>query len=427
MTERQPSSRHTSGSPAPRQGRNGMVADTMDALWSLRFHRFINEIGKYGRLIVNDHFSLILMVLFAYGIMYYRELARMVETGSKTSVALPIMALSFLILWGLLQLGRPLWFTGEADKAYLFPRGSEWRRFWGRGLSLAAILPVVGLFLSLLLLYPFLTQVTAWTSAQFWILTLLLFLVKGAVLGQKYLNALQNRKLDGPFAWIPSTFILLSAIVMPPPWHWGLPASLVVVWGIWLVWQYQASRHQRIDLEYVVDEENRRMANFYKWISAFADVPGLVPAVKRRSWLDGIIRWLSSLGQDRYSYLYLRSLFRHTAYSGIWLRVTLFVVVLLLIISNLWLGLALGLLGHIMTLVQLLPLLHHFDGHPLQRLYAHSADRVIAFRRTVRWILYAQSLFYALVFRSWEGALVWLALAEILLQIYLPWWHRKHG
>lgn len=410
-------------------------------LWQKRLSLFAKELGKYGRLIFNDHFSIILFVILGFGAFFYREQLLRLQAMDVDTIRLPIIVISVIILAVCFHLGKPLWFTKDSDKSYLFARGKEWHSYWLKGTFLAVILPVIILWAAAILLSPFISLVTAWTTDALLILCLCLGVAKVLSFLLIYLNifslgfgktqqALTQWQHTAVFA-----LVLAVSFLMPSgPWHLVVFGLVLLGLAGYVFWAMGQRQYRLMQFEYVIEQEIARESTFYKWIAIFADVPHLVPSVKRRIYLDGLLESLSKRLANRDSFMYLRMLFRNNAYSGVWLRVMLFVGVLLVLVDQLYMAMILGAIGHVLTVVQLVPLIHYYDSHPFQQLYpVRSVKQYQAFQPTMGIIFIIQSAFYAVVWSFIQGVnvtwllaiLSWLLVGAILIYLYVPLWDRK--
>ena len=129
-------------------------------LWRKRFGQLLNEVGKYGRLIFNDHFSIILFVILGFAGLFYRDQLIQLQNLDATLIRLPIILFSVFILGICFQVGRPILLTKDPDKSYLFAQGKEWHNYWLRGTLLGLSLPVLLLIGATALLMPFIQLVT---------------------------------------------------------------------------------------------------------------------------------------------------------------------------------------------------------------------------------------------------------------------------
>lgn len=410
-------------------------------LWQKRFALFAKELGKYGRLIFNDHFSIILFVILGFGAFFYREQLVRLQAMDSSTIRLPIIIISVIILAICFQLGKPMWLTKDSDKSYLFARGKEWHNYWLKGTLFAVILPIVFLLAATFLLIPFISLVTAWSSDQLLLLCLFLAVAKLLSFLLIYLNIFTlglGKPQQALNQWQHTAifvFVLFVSFLLPAsPWHIFSFAILLASLAIYVVWALAQRDKKLVQFEYVIEQELERESTFYKWIAIFADVPHLIPSVKRRKYLDGLLEKLSARLANRSSYMYLRMLFRNNAYSGVWLRVMLFIGVLLILVDQLYVAMILGGLGHLLTVVQLVPLIHYYDSHPFQQLYpVQNSKQYQAFQPTMLIIFFIQTACYGLVWSFIQGFSVtwllalaaWLATSVLLTYLYIPIWDRK--
>ncbi|UUX33707.1 ABC transporter permease [Fundicoccus culcitae] len=412
--------------------------NNLNQLWKKRFNQLMKEVGKYSRLIFNDHFSIILLFILGFGAFYYREQLLRLEAMDPSSIRLPLILIILGIQAATFYIGRPIWFTQDPDKSYLFARGKEWRSYWLKGTGLSLVLPVILNGVVAVIVTPLLTLATAWQIDQLIPFILIVITLKICSQFDLYLNAFrQSNQLHNIWMHL-GVFILTMAVsyLLPQPWHLWVPIAVLIILAGYLYMEYKKSQQQAIQFNEVLEAEALRESRFYKWISIFADVPKLKPSFKRRAYLDGLIETLSRKLGDRYSFLYIRSLFRNNAYSGIWFRVMLFIAALLLFVPNAWFAGILGVIGFILTIVQLVPLMNYYRGNPYQQLYPNRQTQPLKpFQTVIAVILFIQLLVFALaalIALPWNLNLLliivaWLAAILLLVSLYVPFWYRKHG
>lgn len=411
----------------------------MNRLWSQRFNQYLKEVGKYGQLIFNDHFSIILLILLSFGALYYRDVLTQIQSSGLVGISVPGAILVTLVIGGLFYFGHPYWFTKDPDRSYLFPRGTQWHQYWLRGTMVALILPLILLALGVIVLMPIASLTTSWQIEDRILLILILAVAKVASFLLDYLSIFTQANMSSPVnvkAWVTllmAILLFISSLIIRP-WNLiilGLGAGLMLLAA--LIGLGTLTKHGH-DFEYVVEREGQRVSRFYRWVSLFADVPQLTPAVKRRGYLDKLIESIPSLNNNRYSYLFVRTLFRNNAYSGIWTRVMIFMAIMMFFTQSPWIILAVGVIGHILTIIQLMPLIHHQRNQAFQRLYAYpESTPVRPFQLTVGIILGIQSLVYGIV-AILAGVVLstvlfnlalWLGFALVLILLYIPWWYRR--
>lgn len=411
--------------------------------WTKRYNSYLKEVGKYSQLIMNDHFSILILIILAFAGLYYRELLIQLEAMDLGRLHWGVMIISVVYLSLVFMWGRPMWLTKDPDKSYLFARGEEWHAFWLKSTLVSSILPIIIVGLASFIIIPFLDIVGVWSIEEAWILIAYLIIFKLLSFILLYLDIfnlglgqLINQPLERWHHAIALALVLILTFSIPSAEAKYIPLVIISVLLVYIVWALSQRKNRSIAFEYVVAEEERREANFYRWVSVFADVPHLKASVSRRPYLDSMIKSVNSLKLNRYTYLFIRNLFRNNAYSGIWIRVMLFVAVLITLVSNTWVVLAMGLLSHILTLVQLVPLMLTYRNHPFQKLYPNRQDDLLkSFQWTSVMIIFIQVTIYSVITilsQIYSSQLlliilIWFTVGFGLVYTYVPWWYRKQS
>ncbi|WP_419775324.1 ABC transporter permease [Ignavigranum ruoffiae] len=406
------------------QSRQKVPQDLL-SLWQVRAQALLKEMGKYGRLIVNDHFSIILLVLLAFLGLYYREILTLFQQTDLSQWVLPLEIIFSLGLTLLTQIGGPIWLTLAPDEAYLFSQGRKWQTYWLKGTRLGLVLPLIITALISALLLPFVVNLSAWTLNQWPVFIGLTAILTALNIFARYYNVLHQAGISNAWRWLASFIYSVALIHLGAHWNMIVPLGLALVASIYLYQGLKPTAQTRLQFDRVVELDQQRRAVFYKWIAIFADVPNLQPTVKRRAYLDRLIQALPMFNQQAYSYLLLRLLVRHGAYSGVWLKVTAFIAFLLIWSQPLWLAIALGILGQWMILIQLLPLRSYPNDQVFFRLYPQKGDSLAAFRQLMGLLLVTQAIIYTLASGYWLSFIAWLVSIALLLYLYLPWRERK--
>lgn len=405
-------------------------------LWTKRFLRLVNELGKYGRLIFNDHFSILLFVMVGFFLFFYRQQLDLLgqnhniwlERGMMTSIGLGLVGLGFM--------GRPIWLMKEPDQAYLFVRGQEWLAYWLRGFLLGLGLPLLINLIWLGISYPILNLIGGGDIS-------LLLLVLHQVLYLVLMNGVYLMRLYGFSLSIRWGLALVHAINLTLLFVWtdlslfGMAFS--IIFTLFLIGQVAWIYHKRLqwaDFEFALATDLNRQAKYYRLLSFFVDVPQTKAQVQRRPYWDILIEYGSSKMRGVAGYLYLRILFRNKAYSGIWLRILVFIGILLSLESPLYLKLGLGLIGFYLTLVQLVPMSQHYDYHPVLNLYPDWKEGQL---RDLQYAIGTILLIQCLVFIGIVGLVgvsllevglivfVWVVSLIALIFVYIPFWVRRTG
>ncbi len=414
------------------------MMQSLNTLWKKRFSNYTKELGKYGKLIFNDHLSIILFVLLGFGAIAYQNLLTQISELGPGQGVLPVVIISIFLLWLIFLMGQPLWLTKPADISYLFPRGHAFDNYWLKGTLIGVLFPVISLVMLGILVYPFIVSVTFWEMELMWLFLFWLILariISGliyylAIYQMPFTSLMRLRSIHG------LVFIILLFFLLLLPLKWGniIVGLIFAIIMIWICSQMRKRNQYAIDFNYVVKSEEQRQANFYRLISLFVDVPTIKPEIKRQKYLDHLFLKLPHLNRNRYGFLFIRQLFRNNLYRSIWIKVTLFMAVIIFLIDIPWLiGLA-GITGMFMTVIQLLPLLYSYDTHPFQQIYSNNEDnKLFAFQQSIFIILMIQLAIFlisALISSGWGFwiiglILIWGLFILGILYVYIPWWSRR--
>lgn len=410
----------------------------MNNLWSKRLKHWLKEIGKYARLILNDHFSIFVVIILSFLGLYYRELILFLQLNySEPTPGWFYLVMGILMLL-ILKVGSPLWLTLAPDASYLYPQGAHWRHYWTKGILVGMILPIVVSCVVLVVMYPIIATVTPYTISQWPILLIL-------VISFRFIQAMTNylttyrlglaRWTTSPSRWIQVMLSIIFTWGIIHPTNGMLVIVLCLVILILLAADCRNVSSSWPQFDTVVDLERQRQAQFYRWVSIFADVPQLVPPIRYNYWLERLMRPIDGLKTSPYHLIFSRALTRNGAYSSVWLRVMIFFAILILCSHSFLMQLALGLVSHLLTSIQLVNLLTRYETHPMMLLYPKDGlimNPLPAFQTCLFYILLIQSLVYQLSAylthssHSWLLLPIWLFAGWVWNRWYASWWYQRH-
>ncbi|MDO4432816.1 MAG: ABC transporter permease [Aerococcaceae bacterium] len=386
-------------------------------LWRKRLRLFLKMLGKYSRLMLNDHVSIVLLGLLGFGSLFYRELLHDLQQVNLDTIRVPLILGMSVVAVGAYNIGTPIWLMEPSDVSYLFPQGRHFFAYWKKGRLLGLMMPLLLLFGVITLLAPFISLLNNWALND--------IIAWGG--GLILLRIVRDEWLFGRLIDMPLHYRIgyrvMTAVIITSSLLWQWPFLLIVASVLCLAPVFPLRQKGSVPFQAVIEQETKRQASFYKWVSFFADVPKTKAIVKRRQYLD----WLLQREYNPSSYLYARLLLRHSTYSRIWLNSFIFVSVCLLFTKNTYYIIALGIISHWLTIVQCVPLAQLHHQHPMMRLYPQQTNRLLAVRRILNKLLSIQIAGYALIALaklnlSLELAVViicWLMSAELLKSMYL--------
>lgn len=361
-------------------------------LWKERAGQRLKDLGKYLRYIFNGHLVVVLLFLIGSAAFFYQK---WIETLSSSFPAEIIMA----VIIGLFLTYSPVYnFLLEADQVFLIPLENRLKGYFLRSgiaslffqgyillVVLAVLMPIYAhaghgfhAFLPFLIV---LLAVKGWNLATNWrILYLLQPSVYSTDLVVRYfINVL--------FCFLlfkqANVFILLLLVLI-------------------MIFYYRSFtvRTKTIGLKWniLIAHEEKRMASFYRLANMFTEVPKLKDTVKRRKWLDLLLKRISYSQDKTYLYLFSRTFLRSSDYLGLFLRLTIIGGLALYFLSFGWGQIVLSLLFLYLTGFQLLPLWNHHQNKLWVDLYPVAVTyKSKTFHYLMMVILTTQTIIFAIV------------------------------
>ncbi|MGF3075948.1 ABC transporter permease [Facklamia sp. P12955] len=413
----------------------------LDHLFNKRANQLLKEVGKYGRLIFNDHFSIVLFVLMGFLALTYRDLLERLNQGSYFAFIwmIPLMIAFFLTV--ILNFGHPLWLNHEADRSYLFPRGEDWFKYWRKAFIYTSLSQVSLALLISFLFYPLISIVSDWNQNNAVFFCFIYATLKFLAVINQYLNLYYpnnnflSRNSVKTLNYFTGFFITISFYL--PDFYPFL--MMLVVSGLYLMivyWRYRILAKNLVDFEFIINQSHANKSRFYKLISLFADVPQVKTPIKERKWLYPLMNLIQGKKANRYSYFFARMITRHEGYSGIWLRITVFILIIIFLLPDNWLALTLiGGIGFWLALIQILPIYLLGNNLPFQLLYPTQDLHLKknAFQRMLASILVMMMLAFCLGMLVKVGlsltllwvSCAWLILILAIIHFYVPIWLKK--
>ncbi len=341
----------------------------MKYLFLKRKQAFRKECVGYLRYVLNDHFVLFLLVLIGFLAYQYSQLLQDFPENHWPILLFLGIVSALLLAWG----GIATYMEGP-DKLFLLVSEEE-----------------VKLYLK--------GQTTR--SLVFWLFVQTLFLLLFAPL-----------------------FLAMG---------YGLPVFLAYVLllgaGKYLVFRQKASKfltETGLDWDYVIAQESKRKQVLLRFFALFTQVKGVSNSVKRRAYLDFILKTVQKVPGKIWQNLYLRSYLRNGDLFALSFRLLLLSLLALLFIEQVWIATAVVVLFNYLLLFQLLALYHAFDYQYLTQLFPlEKGEKEKGLQEVIRglagFVLMVQ-LIVGLITLQEKLALLALLGAGLVLQVlYLPY------
>ena len=214
---------------------------------------------------------------------------------------------------------------------------------------------------------------------------------------------------------------------------YGLPVFLIYVLllgaGKYLLFRQKASKcftENGLDWDYVIAQESKRKQVLLRFFALFTQVKGVSNSVKRRAYLDFILKTVQKVPGKIWQNLYLRSYLRNGDLFALSLRLLLLSLLAEIFIEQSWIATAVVVLFNYLMLFQLLALYRAFDYQYLTQLFPlEKGEKEKGLQEVIRgltgFVLMVQ-LIVGLITLQEKLALLALLGAGLVLQVlYLPY------
>ena len=362
----------------------------MNKIWNQRLSQYQQKLLKYLRYVFNDHFVIALFFVFGavcYG--YFNFIDHYVHPLTLLDRFVAIIALMVI-----LQIGKFATLLQKPDIVFLLPNDYRINDYLIKArhhsMTMTALIQIgCGLitvpFLVRILLFKWLDWAVLLISQVLFKWMQLLFEETG-LFDQKW-NSSQMQILKQGLPLIG----IAAGIVLSP---WLSLGIAVIGWGSMLQLRKKASYHV-FKWKDAIAAEDKRVMRIYKFFSLFTDVPEVHQKIKRRRYLDWLLPRIQQDSHQTYKYLYWRGFWRNSEYSGLFMRLTIIGVLLMLFINLKWVSLLIGLLFIYLTSFQLIPLANQFYDIVFTHLYPVKLSQQLA---SFRKILGALTAVQAVIF-----------------------------
>ena len=232
--------------------------------------------------------------------------------------------------------------------------------------------------------------------------------------------------------FVQTLFLLLFAPLFLAMGY-GLPAFFIYVLllgaGKYLLFRQKASKfftENGLDWDYVIAQESKRKQILLRFFALFTQVKGVSNSVKRRAYLDFILKVVQKVPGKIWQNLYLRSYLRNGDLFALSLRLLLLSLLAVIFIEQSWIAMAVVVLFNYLLLFQLLALYHAFDYQYLTQLFPlEKGEKEKGLKQILLGVgsavLLLELLVGAVVFQE-KIALLALVGASLFLQLfYLPY------
>ena len=341
----------------------------MKDLFLKRKQAFCKQCLGYLRYVLNDHFVLFLLILLGFLTYQYSQLLQHFPENH-----LPIYLFLGLVSIFLLAWGNVATYIEGPDKIFLIVNEAEVKRYIKR---------------------------QGVRSFVFWLFLQTVFLLLLAPL-----------------------FLAMNL---------GMPifiAYLVILGlGKYLIFQRKIKRFidlNGLDWDFLILQENKRKQILLRFFALFTQVKGISNSVKRRAYLDIILRAVAKTPGKVWQNLYLRSYLRNGDLFGLSVRLLILSILSLIFIDQAWIAAAVVALFNYLLLFQLLGLYHAFDYQYLTQLFPLNQEEKVKGLKQILlgigiFVLVLELLVGLVVFKEKIALLILLGAGLVLQFLYIPY------
>lgn len=365
----------------------------MNKIWDQRLNQYQQKLLRYLRYVFNDHFIIALFFVFGavcYG--YFNFIDHYVQP--LTFIDRLVIIISLMII---LQIGKFATLFQKPDVVFLLPNDYRINGYLIKARHHSMMMTALIQIGCGLVTVPFLVRVLHFKWLDWAVLLgsqvlfkwMQLLFEENSFFDQKW-NSNQIQLLK---QGLPLIGIVVGIFISP----WLGSIIALIVWGGMLQLRKRANYHI-FRWKDAIAAENKRVMRIYKFFSLFTDVPEVHQKIKRRRYLDWLLPRAQQDPRQTYKYLYWRGFWRNPEYSGLFMRLTIIGVLLMLFINLNWVSLLIGLLFVYLTSFQLLPLANQFYDIVFTHLYPLKlSQQLVSFRKILVTLAVVQIVIFTAV------------------------------
>ncbi len=369
-------------------------------LFKQRLKEHILLINRYLRYIFNGHFMIaVLFGIITLAIYYQKWLTNL----SPTFPAAIVVA----VVFGVTVFYNPIQtFLKEPDKVFLIVKEIKLGNYFWRALFYNFFVQMYVVILAIAVTTPLL--MVAFPMKDKWdyiFLYGLLIILKGwNLLSQWWMLNIQHKMI----LYIDKILRIFMSIIF---FYFFILESFLFVTIIFVFMlimfnnNYMLARKKAsLGWEKLIENDQHRLASFYRFVSQFANVPETYKRLKKRRALAKIIEKIVPFKhQATFDYIYRLTFIRSGDYLNLFIRLTVIGALIILFVPNRWFVLLLALLFLYLTAFQLASLYHHYRTSIWMKLYPiEMSERIQSFVNWLVQLTFIQTIIFALMLLIFE-------------------------
>ncbi|MEJ8776658.1 ABC transporter permease [Pseudogracilibacillus sp. ICA-222130] len=364
-------------------------------LFQERFKEHMKLLNRYLRYIFNGHFMIALIFILVTVSVYYQQ---MIEHIKDPLIPTIVMA----VVFGIVVTYNPLqFFLKEPDKVFIIVKERAMTPYFKRTFLYNYFFQLYIVLFAAVAIGPLYTHIYPEKGlTQYGILIWVVLFLKAV---HMWMNWYMLRSHD---AFFRKQDIVLRTLISISFFYFLLTSSyLAIVFIVFLSIVFLKNtmtlkKQQGLAWDVLIENDKYRLAQFYRFVSMFAEAPQMTKRMKKRRFLTNIVEKQLSFSQTKtYDYLYRLTFIRSSDYLNMYIRLIVIGTLFILFIPNDILKILFGLLFIYMAIFQMVSLYYHhqtsmwLDIYPVNQ--KEKKKRYIAFSSN---LTIAQTMVFTLVF-----------------------------
>ncbi|WP_171016703.1 ABC transporter permease [Pseudalkalibacillus caeni] len=363
-----------------------------NTLWKQRASTFWNEAVRYLRLIGNSGLLFAVIFTVIFGSYYYSKILKALPENFPGILLMSVVLTFFLVKSPIRT------FLKEADLVFLLPMEYRMNAYFRYSLVYSILFQAFIIVLLMVVFGPLYHDQVEGGWLSYPVIIILLILVKGWNLWGKW-SETHLPDWNAPFWYVSirimASFVMVYLLLKQAPILYLLIPGIGMILLMYFYFNPVQKNHP-LKWQQLIKMDQEQSMKFYRFANLFTDVPKLQQSVKPRPVVSKALEVMLRGSSSVHEFLYWKAFARANDYWGIYIRLTVVGIVLMLVIPGLY-GILIG-LGLIVYLtgVQLSTLKLHYWGNIWLRLYPLREDTSNAFSKVIFLLLAIQSVVLAI-------------------------------
>lgn len=387
-------------------------------LFKERLINHVKLLNRYLRYLFNGHFPIAILFLVITLAIYYQSWLQTLTEEFPSSIVIALI-LGFAVSYNPIQS-----FLKEPDKVFLLVKERDMYQYFRYAIVYNYIVQLYLVVIALAVIGPLYTHMYQSNGKMaFLFIIILMLIIKGWNIT---MNWFMFKVRDRKIVWLDKIMRTLLSIAV---FYFLLEKSFLIIIAAVLYFAlvlnnyFLTKKQAGLAWDVLIENDEHRLAVFYRFASSFANVPQLSKRMKKRRLLSKMVERSVPFKQtDMYTYLYRMTFIRSSDYLNLYVRLTLIGGIMIYFIPNTWVKIAIALLFLYMTSFQLIPLYHHYrtsiwiDLYPVQKEVQQQS-----FLKDMRVLTIVQAALFSLLFvvaMDWLGLVITLVISGLFTYLF---------